>query len=215
MGTTDGVAERVYHDVNMDSAYYMTETAVTAYFTQFSNTLYMSWDASCETGPEVEPCLQKGDLIFVTDANWGKSEQIVDKASWKKFFGGRDSVQYTSGYADTTDLYTITKIWKAEETSKTATFEDKYRITVDKSINWDGSEVADPDGDLVKNTGYVQILKFTPASTGAYTYSRSARTAASATATTPSASASRATPTTTATRSRRSRSKTTRAVCSH
>jgi len=169
--TTDGVAERVYHDVNFDSAYNMTEMAVTAYFTQFSNTLYMSWDASCETGrPEVEPCLQKGDYIFITDANWGKSEQIVDKADWKKFFGGRDSVQYTSGYADTTDLYTITKIWKAEETSKTATFEDKYRITVDKSINWDGSEIADPDGDLVKNTGYVQIIKFTPASTGAYMY---------------------------------------------
>merc|ERR1712054_452991 len=148
--TTDGVAERVYHDVNFDSAYNMTEMAVTAYFTQFSNTLYMSWDASCETGrPEIEPCLQKGDYIFITDANWGKSEQIVDKADWKKFFGGRDSVQYTSGYADTTDL---------------------YRITVDKSINWDGSEIADPDGDLVKNTGYVQIIKFTPASTGTYTY---------------------------------------------
>merc|ERR1712097_94416 len=82
----------------------------------------------------------------------------------------------------------ITKIWKSEETSKTATFEDKFRITVDKSINWDGSIVADPDGDGSKNTGYVQIVKFT-------------------TATTPSASASRATPTTTATRSRRSRCK--------
>ena len=59
---------------------------------------------------------------------------------------------------------------KAEETSKTATFEDKFRITVDKNINWDGSVVADPDGDSVKNTGYVQILKFTPASTGSFTY---------------------------------------------
>merc|ERR1711988_714020 len=199
--TTDGVAERVYHDVNMDSAYNMTETAVTAYFTQFSNTLYMSWDASCE------PCLQKGDLIFVTDANWGKSEQIVDKASWKKFFGGRDSVQYTSGYADTTDLYTITKIWKAEETSKTATFEDKYRITVDKSINWDGSEVADPDGDLVKNTGYVQILKFTPASTGTYTYVSPCSNRGLCNGDDAVCESSRATPTTTATRRARSRSK--------
>merc|ERR1712146_128182 len=52
----------------------------------------------------------------------------------------------------------------------TSTFEDKFRITVDKMINWDGADVADPDGDTVKNTGYVQILKFTPATTGTFTY---------------------------------------------
>merc|ERR1711871_1855119 len=150
--TTDGVAE-------------------TAYFTQFSNTLYLSFDASCETGSSlVEPCLQKGDLIFITDANWGKSEQLITKAGSTRFFGGTDTVGFGSGYADTTDLYTITKIWKSEETSKTATFEDKFRITVDKAINWDGSIVADPDGDGDKNTGYVQIVKFTPATTGSYTY---------------------------------------------
>merc|ERR1711998_806566 len=111
---TDGVAERVYLDKNTDSAYNATETAVTAYFTQFTSTLYMSFDVSCETGlSSVEPCLQKGDLIFITDANWGKSEQIVTKAGGIAFFGGADPVGWVSGYADTTDLYTITKIWKA------------------------------------------------------------------------------------------------------
>jgi hypothetical protein len=169
--TTDGVAERVYLDLNTDSAYNMTETAVTAYFSQFSNTLYMSFDVSCETGrSDIEPCLQKGDLIFVTDANWGKSETVVTKADSTRFFGGADGGGWSGGYADTTDLYTITKIWKAEETSTTSTFQDKFRITVDKSINWDGSEVGDPDGDGTKNTGYVQILKFTPATTGTFTY---------------------------------------------
>merc|ERR1712023_607895 len=44
--TTDGVAERVYLDANTDSAYNATEVAATAYFTQFSNTLYLSFDAS-------------------------------------------------------------------------------------------------------------------------------------------------------------------------
>merc|ERR1712054_633144 len=107
---------------------------------------------------------------FITDANWGKSEQLITKADSTKFFGGTSSVGFGSGYADTTDLYTITKIWKAEETSKTASFEDKFVITVDKAINWDGSTVADPDGDGTKNTGYVQILKFTPATTGTFTY---------------------------------------------
>ena len=91
---------------------------------------------------------------------------------------------YSAGFADTADLYTITKIWKSEETSVTSrlatagdlsthvsdTREDKFRITVDKSINWDGSEMADPDGNGISDTGYVQIVKFTPASTGSYTY---------------------------------------------
>merc|ERR1712005_47142 len=169
--TTDGTAERVYIDINTDSSYNMTETAVTAYFEQFSSTLYMSYDASCETGrSDIEPCLQKGDLIFITDANWGTSERIMTKAGSTRFFGDSGGGGWSSGYTDTTDLYTITKIWKAEETSKTSSFEDKFRITVDKNINWDGSTVADPDGDGTKNTGYVQIVKFTPATTGTYTY---------------------------------------------
>merc|ERR1711988_1523656 len=126
--TTDGTAERVYIDINTDSSYNMTETAVTAYFEQFSSTLYMSYDASCETGrSNIEPCLQKGDLIFITDANWGTSEQLMTKAGSTRFFGGSGGGGWSSGYADTTDLYTITKIWKAEETSKTSSFEDKFR----------------------------------------------------------------------------------------
>merc|ERR1711939_885362 len=171
--TTDAVAERVYVDQNSDSAYNATETAATAYFSQFSNTLYMSMDVSCETGSSlVEPCLQKGDLIFVTDANWGKNEQNINKGAGTglNFFGGASAGSWGAGFADTTDLYTITKIWKSEETSRTSIFEDKFRITVDKNINWDGSATADPDGDGTKNTGYVQILKFTPASTGTFTY---------------------------------------------
>merc|ERR1711988_1719946 len=87
--TTDAVAERVYLDANDDSMYNSTETAVTAWFEQFSSTLYMSFDASCETGSTlVEPCLQKGDMIFITDANWGTSELTMEKAGSVRFFGG-------------------------------------------------------------------------------------------------------------------------------
>merc|ERR1712023_380211 len=210
--TTDGVAERVYKDQNLDSAYNATETAVTAYFKQFTNTLYMSFDASCETGDaSVEPCLQKGDLLFITDANWGKETALITKDSSTRFFGGATTMGYSNGFADTTDLYTITKIWKAEETSDTSTFEDKFRITVDKMINWDGADVADPDGDTVKNTATCRSSSSRPRRRARSPTSRSARTAASATATTRSASASRATPTTTATRRARSRCK--RAGC--
>merc|ERR1719198_911500 len=188
--TTDGKAERVYSDGNLDSTYNHSETAAVAYFTQFTNTLYMSMDVSCETGAKtVEPCLEKGDLIFITDANWGDDlATVTDSPGNKEFFGGTATGDYDSGFAETAELYTITKIWKAEETATTATLEDKYRITVDKNINWDGSKVGDPDGNTVKDTGYVQIIKFTPA-------------------TTRSASASRATPTTTAACRARSRCK--------
>ena len=170
--TTDGKAERVYSDGNLDSTYNHSETAAVAYFTQFTNTLYMSMDVSCETGAKtVEPCLEKGDLIFITDANWGDAlATVTDSPGNKEFFGGTATGDYDSGFADTADLYTITKIWKAEETATTATLEDKYRITVDKNINWDGSKVGDPDGNTVKDTGYVQIIKFTPATTGTFTY---------------------------------------------
>merc|ERR1711937_829156 len=101
--TTDGVAERVYKDQNLDSAYNATETAVTAYFKQFTNTLYMSFDASCETGDaSVEPCLQKGDLLFITDANWGKETALITKDSSTRFFGGATTMGYSNGFADTT-----------------------------------------------------------------------------------------------------------------
>jgi len=179
--TTDGVAERVYTDSNSDSAYNATETAAVAWFKQFETTLYMSMDTSCESGgSSVEPCLQKGDLIFIADANWGKADlkanSDVQGGGEVEFFGGGTVQKYAAGFADTADLYTITKIWKAEETVKTdytpqiAAMEDKFRITVDKSINWDGSIYADPDGDGTTNTGYVQIIKFTPATTGTFTY---------------------------------------------
>merc|ERR1711934_551172 len=122
--TTDGVAERVYTDSNSDSAYNATETAAVAWFKQFETTLYMSMDTSCESGgSSVEPCLQKGDLIFIADANWGKDDlkagSTVQGNGLKGFFGGGSVQKYTEGFADTADLYTITKIWKAEETRTT------------------------------------------------------------------------------------------------
>merc|ERR1712196_197338 len=115
------------------------------------------------------------------DANWGQTQITDAKGGDKDFFGGGTPQSYAAGFADTADLYTITKIWKAEETRTTdasaytvsgpiAAMEDKFRITVDKSINWDGSIYADPDGDGTSNTGYVQVIKFTPATTGTFTY---------------------------------------------
>ena len=54
--------------------------------------------------------------------------------------------------------------------------EDRFRIQVDRSLNWDASELTDASGVTDKelrgrNTmGFVQLLKFTPAKTGNYDY---------------------------------------------
>jgi hypothetical protein len=161
--TTDGTAERVYFDTDSDSTFETSESAITAKFEQFSNTLYTSHDASCETGDSdgevVEPCLDKGDLIFLTDANWGTDGSSSYNSA------------YDSGFSDTTDLYTITKIWKSEETyidkdDDDVATDDMFRITVDKSINWVGATGSVYTG----YKGYVQIIKFTPASSGNYEY---------------------------------------------
>ena len=123
---------------------------------------------------KVEPCLQKGDLIFIADANWGQAAATLDRDGTtnnedKDFFGGKTVNNFNDGFADTADLYTITKIWTDKRTEDTSYYEDRYRITVDKNINWAGS-AGDPDGNSQYTTGYVQIIKFTPASTGTFTY---------------------------------------------
>ena len=44
------------------------QNPVTAYFEQYSNVMYTSYDVACETAlTTVEPCLDKGDMLFVID----------------------------------------------------------------------------------------------------------------------------------------------------
>merc|ERR1712005_250 len=60
--------------------------------------------------------------------------------------------------------------YKGDGTDTATDAEDMYRIQLDAAINWDGSALKDPDGDGVSNTGYVQLIKFTPATTGNFEY---------------------------------------------
>ena len=128
-----------------DSTWEDSDISIVAKFEQYSNLLLMSKDASCKTGiSDVEPCLQKGDLIFITGASWGNAI--------KTNFGDTGFIAaYVVGYSDTTDLCTITKIRKAEETVTTSSRENKFRITVDKAINWTGP-LGDPGGNTVMGT---------------------------------------------------------------
>jgi hypothetical protein len=57
----------------------------------------------------------------------------------------------------TTDLFTITRVWRADPTRGTAAQEDRFRITLDRNVPWDGSH---------GGAGWVHLLKFTPTPPG-------------------------------------------------
>merc|ERR1712072_1287026 len=140
------------------------ESRVYGYFAQYDNVIYTSHDVACETAAAtIEPCLEKGDKLFVFDAAWGKKAPVGSN-------GAVATAKLTDIAANTGDMFTITKIWKEEETASTATKEDKFRIQLDAALNWDGSASADPDGDGTSNTGYIQLIKFTPATTGNFEF---------------------------------------------
>ena len=74
MYATDGVAELLFYDTDLDGDLDVVgEPRVTATFKQGSRTVYTSYDVACETASSyIHPCLDKGDMIFLFDANWGR-----------------------------------------------------------------------------------------------------------------------------------------------
>merc|ERR1712070_1077937 len=124
--TTDGVVERVILDVagyfgstfsrdneittttNSD----MVEPRVTARFAKWSNVLYTSYDTARQTAPGfVEPCLEKGDLLFIIDSNY-----LVDAYDSTT----NSLVSIEDNEYDTGMLYTIEKIYTADPTEDTS-----------------------------------------------------------------------------------------------
>merc|ERR1719181_546328 len=99
----------------------------------------------------IHPCLEKGDMIFLFDANWGRLQGT--EANGDTIFGGggehkvtQDQYYAVSGARNewwqnnyetyTNTYYTITKIYKEDPTAMTfSQAEDRYRIVVDKGIN--------------------------------------------------------------------------------
>merc|ERR1711985_31119 len=151
---------------------------VTAYFSKASNILYTSYDTACETAYfAVEPCLDKGDMLFIIDSTYmsgnydpslvgstGVSVMRSDGSGAKH----RETALYESG-----NLYTIMKIYKEDPTKETWALEDRFRIILDKNIPFAGTAKSTFD---VKNytqnrygaRGIVNLFKFSPATTGNY-----------------------------------------------
>merc|ERR1711988_306880 len=176
--TTDGVVERVIVDIAGKGQITKGEAVtsqppVTAYFTQYSNVMYTSYDVACETADSaVEPCLDKGDMLFVVDtANLYVSQNVSTPSNY---------VSFPAAVADSGDLYTISKIYKADPTSTTFVptgVEDRFRIVLDKNIPFAGtvtttSTVSGEFGDRtgLTNVGTVGLFKFSPATTGNYEF---------------------------------------------
>merc|ERR1711988_409737 len=80
------------------------EARITAYFEAFSNVLYTSYDTACETAfSMVEPCLDKGDMLFVIQSNYMQTEYSPVSA------GNSDAsmVAVSTPYDESGNLYTI------------------------------------------------------------------------------------------------------------
>merc|ERR1712193_535575 len=69
------------------------EARVTAYFSQYSNVLYTSYDTACETAfSMVEPCLDKGDMLFVIQSNYLKDGYSVSQGDTLTGYGAHSSI---------------------------------------------------------------------------------------------------------------------------
>jgi len=189
--TTDGVVERVIADNRYGATFaspsdnddlsvgnigngeinsftYGQDARVTAWFTAYSNVLYTSYDTACETANfYIEPCLDKGDLLFVIDSKYLTSG-----------FDPTDSPAYTTRAVDdlteeSGNIYKITKIYKEDPTPSTFTVkEDRFRIVVDKNLPFSGETVSGNMASMDNNTnvGVVNLFKFSPATTGNYDF---------------------------------------------
>ena len=186
---TDGVAEVIYYDADGDKTLDVMsqyEPRVTARFRRGSNVIYTSYDTSCETAhASIQPCLDKGDLIFLFDLNWGRSAMsssgngtrsfgIAGYHKWKNDHGKSKNPYHYNNYAlNTGQMYTVKKIYREKLTASSRKLEDRFRITLDKNMNWGDENTTaayDPDGDGIFNEGFVQMIKFSPATTGNYEY---------------------------------------------
>merc|ERR1712054_8078 len=148
------------------------DARVTAWFNAYSNVLYTSYDTACETAKSyIEPCLDKGDMLFVIDSNYVTSHEFNPVAAGVSLTSRTtDAITEESG-----NLYTITKIYKEDPTETTFFIEDRFRIVLDKNLPFPGNTLAHVANlkasmDNETSIGVVNLFKFSPATTGNYDF---------------------------------------------
>jgi len=169
-GDGDGTIDAAKNDEQPVYAYWaqFSSTIYTSYDTSCEYMNSYADDASGTYGDSttghkryVYPCLSKGDYIMLPDGSWGDmdasgtantyTDGTMDAAT--KHDSHMDPINAATvavngdnhaGVSGTTEysghMYQIVKIWTAPYTSTTATTEDRFRITVDKPIPWDGTK---------------------------------------------------------------------------
>lgn len=177
--TTDGIAKAVMYDSKADGSYTSAlDHQVLAYWKQYTNIIYTSFDVSCDSGnlnhtfmpgkasANVPNCISKGNLLYVTAGGYGNTRTTVDGDSYisRDIYDNRLDLGYTGM------LYKVQKIWVEPRGPYTYLREDRYRIMVDKNINWDGYEAGNADGSGTYRNGYQWLFKFSPNDTTTYTY---------------------------------------------
>jgi hypothetical protein len=176
---TDGIVEKISYDGNGDKEYTDIEDGpVVAWWEAYTNVIYTNFDASCEEGgstrARISNCIKKGDILFLPAGYFASDRD--DTTAWS--YPANEGYALARGYTTVTDytgmMYTVTKVWTEPVATTTKDAEDRYRIQVDKNINWNGDKMGAPwgkafgnTGDLLR-TGIQQIFKFTPNS--GYTY---------------------------------------------
>lgn len=192
---TDGVVERVIYDSHVGASddteagdkgtgeinpedddatagTYAVDARITAYFSQYSNILYTSYDTACETAfTNVEPCLDKGDMLFIIDSRYLLNGYNPKGAVAADF---DDTHTVAAATYESGNIYTIQKIYKEDPTATSYIREDRYRIVLDKHIPFDGTTTT---GNMPRSStnnetvvGVVNIFKFSPATTGNYEF---------------------------------------------
>merc|ERR1711988_1286352 len=183
--TTDGIVEKVIVDMDGDkeltqvlessTATAGTEARVTASFSQYSNVLYTSYDTACETAfSMVEPCLDKGDLLFVIQSNYMQTEYSPASAGYSD--DSMVALDSTTVLEESGNLYTIKKVYKEDPTGTTFYREDRFRIVLDKNLPFAGTDLSQQSSDGLgtanafakgsensSHVGIVNLFKFSPA----------------------------------------------------
>lgn len=177
--TTDGVVEAVMYDAGADAVLNgVKDHQAVAWWKAYTNILYTSFDVSCDSGNynssfmplkssrTVPNCLSKGDLLYLPAGGYGNEYTRVygDTVSARSIYDNFNSTGYTGS------LYTVKKVWVEATGPTTHVREDRYRIMLDKNVNWDGYEAGDVDGSGSLRNGYQWLFKFTPNATSTYTY---------------------------------------------
>merc|ERR1711998_628848 len=102
---------------------------------------------ACETAYfAVEPCLDKGDMLFIINSHYmagryGPGDRsAVAKSPVGTLLTSLKSADPPTANFESGNLYTIKKIYKEDPTTLTWDREDRFRIILDKNIPFEASE---------------------------------------------------------------------------